>query len=148
MTKAPNPNTRPRIKTFPLVSINELPPLGDPAVGLGEAEEPLVGLPLTELVPAVPVELDESVVVGAAEVLEPELVAVDEDKIALELETRLPTGTTTPPCTFPEVVVEAPCAAFLYAASVSPEFGGWTTPAMPPSQWLGVPQKNHIGSVF
>ena len=124
ITKAPNPNTRLRITTFPLDSINELPPLGDLAVGLGEAEEPLVWLPVTDV--------DENVVVGAADVPELGLVVVDEDRTALELETMLPAGTTTPPCTFPEVVVEAPCAAFLYAASVSPEFGGLTTPAMPP----------------
>jgi len=76
--------TRLRSSTFLLSSTKELPPLGDPAEGLGEAEESLlVGLAVTELVPAIPVELDESVVVGAGDVLEPGLVAVDEDRIAI-----------------------------------------------------------------
>ena len=122
MTKAPNPNTRPRSAIFPLVSNNELPPLGFPALGVGVAADPLVGL----------AEPDESAVVGAAAVLEPGLVAVDEDWTALELETTLPACITTPPWTFPVAEVVVPCAAFLYAVRVSPVLGGLTTPAMPP----------------
>jgi len=105
--------------------------------------------PPTELFAPVAVEFNERLVLGVTgDVLEPGLVAVDEDKAAPELVTLLPTGATTPPCVFPDEVVEVPCAALLYAARVSPEDGGLTTPAMPPWQWLGVPQKNHMGSVF
>ena len=65
------------------------------------------------------------------DVLDPGLVAVDDGEVALELDATLPTGTTTPPCVVPDVVVEAPCAVFLYAVRVSPEDGALTTPAMP-----------------
>jgi len=59
--------------------------------------------------------------------------AADDADDALELEPELPTGATTPPSVLPDVVVEeVPPAAVLYAARVSPEEGGLTTPTMPP----------------
>jgi len=81
-------------------------------------EELGVGLPA-----AVGVEFEEEI----------EVVGVDATEDTLELEMGLPAAATTPPCTFPDVVVEeVPAAALLNAARVLPEEGGLTTPTIPP----------------
>ena len=67
----------------------------------------------------------------------------------LELEEAEPAATIFPPSALPaEEEEEVPAAAALYAARESPDAGGLTTPAMPPWQWVGVAQKNQMGSVF
>jgi hypothetical protein len=75
--------------------------------------------------------------------------AAVELETTLELEETEPAATTFPPSALPaEEEEEVPAAAALYAARESPDVGGLTTPAMPPWQWVGVPQKNQMGSVF
>jgi len=57
---------------------------------------------------------------------------------------------TWPPCMFAGAVLElVPCAADLYAARVLAPDDAWlTTMDMPPWQWPGVEQNNHMGSVL
>lgn len=76
-------------------------------------------------------------------------LAVDEpEALVLELPELAVAAPKTPPWT---VSGDLPCAfaaADLYASRVLPLDGGFTTKAIPPSQWPDTEQYNHKGSVL
>jgi hypothetical protein len=166
-TNNPRPRAKIQSANLPLISPTEFPILAGVGVGVATAVPVPVPAPVglevavpdaapDPVVLALPVPLP--LVVGA-EVDGVEADAEDVDLalagVVVELETTLeleetePAATTFPPDALPaEEEEEVPAAAALYAASESPDAGGLTTPAMPPWQWVGVPQKNQMGSVF
>lgn len=169
-TKHPSPRTKTQNANLPLISPSEFPILAGFGVGLAIAVPVPVPVPVglavalpdadvDSFVLAFPFPVPVPVVVGA-EVdgveADPEGVDLVLAGVGVELETTLleleesePAATTFPPSALPvEEEEEVPAAAALYAARESPDAGGLTTPAMPPWQWVGVAQKNQMGSVF
>lgn len=157
---------------MPLISPTEFPILAGVGVGVAIAVPVPVPVPVgldvaavafpdaapDPFVLALPVPVSVPFVVGAeVDGVEADTEGVDlaltgaavELETTLELEETEPAATTFPPSALPaEEEEEVPAAAALYAARESPDAGGLTTPAMPPWQWVGVPQKNQMGSVF
>jgi hypothetical protein len=157
---------------LPLISPTEFPILAGVGVGVAIAVPVPVPVPVgldvaavafpdaapDPFVLALPVPVSVPFVVGAeVDGVEADAEGVDlaltgaavELGTTLELEETEPAATTFPPSALPaEEEEEVPAAAALYAARESPDAGGLTTPAMPPWQWVGVPQKNQMGSVF
>jgi hypothetical protein len=168
-TKNPRPKAKPQSVNFPVTSPSEFPPLAGVGVGVALAVPVPVPVPVPvglavafpdadvdPVVLALPVPVP-LVVGAAADGVEADAEGVDlvlagavvELEMALELEDTEPAGTTFPPSALPaEEEEDVPAAAALYAARESPDAGGLTTPTMPPWQWVGVAQKNQMGSVF